>query len=89
MLYTESSRSTTISLGISKFLRLAAVGVEALAAVYTIRFLFPGPKTCGGGEGRISGDGGVGINDDGSDALRDAVEATSLGNGDKEGTVCA
>jgi hypothetical protein len=54
------------------------VGVEALAAVYTIRFLLPGPKTCGGGggEGMASGDGGVGMTDDGSDVLRDAVEGT-------------
>jgi hypothetical protein len=71
------------------YLRLAAVGVEALAAVYTIRFLLPGPKTWGGGgEGMTSGDGGVAMADDGSDVLRDAVEGTSLGNGDKEGTVC-
>jgi len=35
----------------------------------------------------VSGDGGVGMTDDGSDVLRDAVERTSLGKGDKEGTV--
>ena len=72
------------------YLRLAAVGVEALAAVYTTRFLLLGPKICGGGgggEGMASGDGGVGMTDDGSDVLRDAVEGASLGNGDKEGTV--
>lgn len=45
------------------------MGVEALAAEYTIRFLLPGPKTCGGGEGTISGDGGVGMSDDGSEVL--------------------
>ena len=62
------------------------MGVEALAAVYTIRFLLPGPKT--GGEGAISGEGGVGITDDGSDVLGDTVDGTSLASRDKEGTLC-